>query len=1327
MKNFTLLLFAVFSVLLFTTNAKAQSQPSHRSCSTDDVMRQILENDPVARARYQNTQNQLDSRIRQILNNQQSRTQAIVTIPVVVHIGLPSANQTQVTDAIVQKQIDTLNFYYGAQTIGDSLRVYTPFRTAYGRSEIRFCLAQRTPANAPTNGIVRTVHTTVYGTAVHPSTNLGSWDPTKYLNIWVVQMSGGLLGYSFLPGAFTPSDPRNGFVNDYRAFGAGPGTGSGGYHYNEYNLGKTAVHEIGHFFNLFHPWSDASNAPSNPSCTLSDACGDTPPTAGPTFGCPAPPVTNACSGLPDGVMHQNHMDYADDACMFLFTQNQVTRMTAALSLTDRVGLTTSNGCQPIVTTNDDAQISAIITPSNGLSTACTVVPLTVTLRNNGTNNLTSAVINVRVNGGAPITQNFTGNLAPFATTNVNLANLNLAATGAYNIKVHTTLPNGNPDSSPANDTSAVNITRVASVALPVVENFEGASFPSAGWQNRNPDNSFGWERGTFTSPGGTRAMRIQFYNYATDQAKDSLITPDINMTNPPGLKLIRFDRAHTGFQYPPLVPFVDTLEIMVSTNCGASYTRVWYKYGAIISNPNSLNTITLNTQNQYVPSSLNDWVTETVDITSVVGASPVARVLFKSINRFGNDLYIDNINITSQFNRDLGVSSYVAPIASECNNPVTPQVVVTNFGVETVTSYQVQYTIDGANPQVITVNTALAPGNTATVTLPASAVLTAGNHTISATTLNPVSVSGTGEQNTVNDVANRSFIVRNITNAPAMENFEGSSFLSPNWTLANPNNNNTWVRRNQGYLSYNSGFIDNYNSNTPNQTDDILSPVFRTTGNGGAQADSVIITWDLAAHYWPALPYDSFSVRTSADCGNTFPNVLFNNGGGAIGAADFNDYTAPTEAEWINRRVALGGGAITSGTHMVAFRNKNQFGNNMFIDNINIGLLFKRDMQVTAINNPDAECSGSFTPNVTVRNNGAENVTAFSVGYRINSGAVLTANFTGQNIPRNGTVTVNLPASSGTLAAGSHTITAFTFNPVTTSGTGDQQQINDTLVRSFALLGSISAPLSENFSATTFPPANWGVHNPNADLTWARNVAGNNNAGSAYMSNWNNMGRGQVDALYSPNIGYSGVDTITLTFDISAVTKVYPGSQQFPLDTVEVLVTTNCGNTFTSVYKKWGNELQTVGNPNDPQPFEFFPVGSSHWRSEKIDLTAFAPNGPIQLVFRNRNGFGNNVFIDNVNVTTRTLPSSLKADGLQILPNPFQNLFQVWHLQTPTDLRYINVYNSAGQRVWSKTYSGNAPKLIDVDMSRNSAGVYVVELGYTEPGKNQQIRIVKSN
>ena len=172
------------------------------------------------------------------------------------------------------------------------------------------------------------------------------------------------------------------------------------------------------------------------------------PASGPTFGCPPAPVLNACSPSAPGVMWQNHMDYADDVCMTLFTQNQATRMNSAIvSFPDRVGLTTRMVVPPVLLLNN-ASISAINTPPAGFVTCDPTIPLTVTLKNVGSNPLTSVTITVTRNATTIQTFNWTGNLASYATVSVPLNAVPLVL-GANSIQVCTSLPNTVADTDPA--------------------------------------------------------------------------------------------------------------------------------------------------------------------------------------------------------------------------------------------------------------------------------------------------------------------------------------------------------------------------------------------------------------------------------------------------------------------------------------------------------------------------------------------------------------------------------------------------------------------------------------------------------------------------------------------------------------------------------------------------------------------------------------------------------------------------------------------------------------------------------------------------------------
>jgi hypothetical protein len=146
------------------------------------------------------------------------------------------------------------------------------------------------------------------------SGGIAPYRPSTHLNLWVCALSGGVLGYAQFPEGPAATD---GVVIDYRAFGT-QGTAQA-----PYNLGRTATHEIGHYFNLRHIWGDTED------CSGSDLVADTPNAAGPNFGTPAFP-TVTCSNGPNGDMFMNYMDYVDDVAMFLFTAQQVVRMRTAL-------------------------------------------------------------------------------------------------------------------------------------------------------------------------------------------------------------------------------------------------------------------------------------------------------------------------------------------------------------------------------------------------------------------------------------------------------------------------------------------------------------------------------------------------------------------------------------------------------------------------------------------------------------------------------------------------------------------------------------------------------------------------------------------------------------------------------------------------------------------------------------------------------------------------------------------------------------------------------------------------------------------------------------
>lgn len=652
-----------------------------------------------------------------------------------------------------------------------------------------------------------------------------------------------------------------------------------------------------------------------------------------------------------------------------------------------------------------------------------------------------------------------------------------------------------------------------------------------------------------------------------------------------------------------------------------------------------------------------------------------------------------------------------------CAGGFAPKFRVKNNGLTIMTSVIAGYRLDNGAAVTtgpITVN--LISGATTVVTLPPTTNLTAGVHQFKFFTAQP---NGSADQAPANDTLTVSFTVIDPASGPIVEGFEVLPVQG--WSVFNPNNNNTWTIVTPGRNSARSAFINNFSFNVRRQIDDLRSPTISTSG-----ADSLFLTFDLAHKNYTGSN-DTLTVLVSNDCGNTYTTTTYKKWGATLATAGPStaSYTNPAEGDWRTERIAIGGTALLTGNATIAFRNTNDFGNNIFIDNVNISVLPKRDLQLVSINQPSSIiCSPNFTPSATVRNVGNEIITAFKVSYSIDNSAPQTTTITGVSLPRNRDTTVSLPAA--TVGIGAHTIRVYSWEPVTGSGTGDLNTRNDTLSRIFSLVSTVAAPLREGFENTTFPPPGWAVVNPDfPSFTWQRAPIGKLSTGSAYVNNYNYPVNNQVDDLVTPQVTYNGVDSVRLKFDVAAVTYSYPGSAAIPLDTLEVLVTTNCGNTYTSVYKKWGADLQTVGDPNSPQTDEFTPNAPSHWRTDSVDLTSFANQPGLQVIFRNKSNFENNIYVDNIALTTRTLPAKLKQQGYLVLPTVTQDRFSIWHYQQPTTLRFVTVHSSGGHLIYKKQYSRNAERFITVDLSSQPSGVYFVTVGYEDEYRNVTERVIK--
>ncbi len=289
---------------------------AQKDCRYTEYIRESISKDPSIAAVMQQVQNftlqQLKPRTVVSASVQTTANGLpVITIPVVVHIIYNSSEQN-ISDDQVLSQIAVLNTDY-RKLNADTARIpsyYLPYSADCG---FQFALAKVDTNGYATSGIVRR-HTNIQSFSLSDNMKItanggdNAWDRDHYLNIWVCNLSGGIAGYSSVPGGPKATD---GVVIQYTAFG------TTGMAKAPFNLGRTATHEIGHWLNMIHLWGDTYCG--------NDYVDDTPQQQQANRGNPDG-ILITCGNDPYGDMYMDFMDLTDDCRMNMFTCGQRDRM-----------------------------------------------------------------------------------------------------------------------------------------------------------------------------------------------------------------------------------------------------------------------------------------------------------------------------------------------------------------------------------------------------------------------------------------------------------------------------------------------------------------------------------------------------------------------------------------------------------------------------------------------------------------------------------------------------------------------------------------------------------------------------------------------------------------------------------------------------------------------------------------------------------------------------------------------------------------------------------------------------------------------------------------
>jgi len=301
-------------------------------------------------------------------------------------------------------------------------------------------------------------------------------------------------------------------------------------------------------------------------------------------------------------------------------------------------------------------------------------------------------------------------------------------------------------------------------------------------------------------------------------------------------------------------------------------------------------------------------------------------------------------------------------------------------------------------------------------------------------------------------------------------------------------------------------------------------------------------------------------------------------------------------------------------------------------------------LSMTNIINPDEFfCENPTIPQIQVRNLGLNTINSVVVTVRVN-GATAYNQTIPLSLPTGDIAVLNL----NPIVLNEGTANLFEVEIIQINGGSAAQNASPNLISSTpSLQPSISLPYQ-------YAPGDinnlWSVINPEpGSITWApiNLTLGGSQQEAIYINNYENEEVGAIDYLVSPQFDLTGIANAQLSFDIAHS----PYNESGFDDRLWIVVSTDCGSSvtlFNSIYQRESIEMQTAAPTRD----EYFPASLNEFRKELVNLSEYAGQGNVRVAFISINGFGNNIFLRNIRIsTTEEFTYGFRINSL-ISPSP---------------------------------------------------------------------------
>ena len=547
------------------------------------------------------------------------RMRSTLTVPIIFHIihnGTAIGSADNPVEGFIYAQIEQINNDF-RKKLGTSGYNIHP---AGADIELEFCPATQSPnGTLLSNPGINRINRNELGWSAPPygtcdGDNFGSsyiqniikpatqWDPNQYLNVWVLQTSCNVLGYAQFPstsglsgiGSNAGIAATDGVVIRPETIGS---TAQKNPYSQNFGMGRTLTHELGHFFGLRHIWGDSNCG--------NDFCDDTPQSFSSNRGCPD---ITTCDGVKD--MVENYMDYTNDACVNIFTQDQKSRMLTVLANSPRRGALTS-------------------------STSCgaTNTPLTANFYASMTQvDPGQSIQFTNLSSGNPVSYQWTFSGGTPSTSNLANPVVVYAKSGSYQVTLVVTNSLGETNTVTKNNFVSVrdNASGSCPITTPIQNLGESFENTTTTWEQSTQDD-MNWTRTAKATPSsGTGPQSASEGNYYLFMEASSPNYPNKTaILNSPCLHSLSITEGFLSFDYH-----------LYSSDVSNTIGSLKLEYSTDQNNWNTL-------WEQNGSTGQDQWLTASVDLQPIVGQEKLyLRINGKTGTTWRNDIGIDHISFS---------------------------------------------------------------------------------------------------------------------------------------------------------------------------------------------------------------------------------------------------------------------------------------------------------------------------------------------------------------------------------------------------------------------------------------------------------------------------------------------------------------------------------------------------------------------------------------------------------------------------------------------------------------------------------------------------------